>query len=175
MPFSISPTEIFKLLEARVTGRKSTVADYLDGVATEATALAQIWERAAKAVLVGNAQDYPPEQRRHDIFAATSLSANSPRLYRLQEFYRTLTIAIGGKISPELQTDLMDHLARILLQRELTRKSLEDAVPLLANARFFDTQNTPREIQTLLDSVEALHREAAALDVLAKTYRVQNT
>ena len=170
MGLTIDPSKITDLFLQRRSNSRQAVAEYLTKIAEEATALAEIWEDIA--------QELPDKtvDLREGTIATRLRRYNTPNtgpFYRLAIFYESLSSAIGGKVDHDFQESFVSRLGHLLYSRNLTLKEYQelvqkDNVPNL----FLDASTRPDDFLQLDSLVEALHREAAALHVLAATYRV---
>ncbi|EGQ7810896.1 hypothetical protein I6Y99_004964 [Vibrio parahaemolyticus] len=148
--------------------RGKQIADYLDELATEATELAEIWQKVVEdlesnnAISIDNQKvlnrllEIPPEHR-----------MSNARVYnRLERFRRDLSQVLSGS-SSEYTEPLLLSVSSLLISRN--------------NLRFgvgIDSDSIEKEdlpFSSLVDTVQQMHKEAAELHALAKKYRALKT
>lgn len=113
-----------------------------------------------------------------------------PVFTALSYFYEELFDVIGGKLDLKTERTFIDTLARLLADRQLAREVVEWRLSQLPNVRvtvlgdqsrqevvpamlFVDGSIDQADVTSLSTAVLALQKEAAALDVLAKTFRAK--
>lgn len=192
MGFSISPTRVIEILLERKLEKKKETIEYLDSIASDARILADIWhdlyDRLISNDLNSNYRaliekkfnnilyvDVPytmtvAESRKADY----GIAANVRVYCRLCEFYKLLSTALGGHLDTRWIDEILNCIGGIICQRNITKESYKEIISNTKNPFFIDTRNTYDKITNLAKSVEALHAEAAALDVLVKTVKSSN-
>jgi len=169
MGLSLNPLDVFKIFQDKKSKNRELVADYLDSIAKEAANLALVWEEVARKVING---DWAGDRETLSRIDKYQLAQNAPYYYRLSSFYEDISNALEGHISLEKRGNIIDHLGYLLMRRNITKDRYESMVSNLKQTWFIDDSNTIQDFSDLARSVEALHKEAAALDVLAKKFRV---
>jgi|SRR5689334_23429409 len=180
MTFSISPERIIQMLFDNKKEEKEQIATYLDAIASDAKLLSDIWQdiwdksrnRAFSLQIDADNLDKPLRQRIKQFHESDwTLTPNGKIISRLMNFYRHLSSVIGGKVNSDFHNLFSFHLGFLLENREITKQTFDKVVPLINGDLFLDAENSRVKIQEFSQLVEALNREAAALEVLAKTYR----
>jgi len=173
MGLSISPSSFLKLFVDKKHRTKDKVADYLDSIAAEARALAEVWD-----VVVTELANESKAVNVHTDDRLTAIlrefkEPNAPHFCRLRVFYKELRLVTDGKLPAKHQENIASALSNLLFGREVTLKRYQDTVRGLQQSVFVDDESTLDDFQDLAKLCNALHREAAAIEVLAKTVRAQ--
>lgn len=149
--------------------RKEELYNYLDSIAEEAKSLATVWQSVYeslgdKPIKIENNNTWRNE---FDKFSVP----NAPYYARLATFYDYLTVATKGDYSKKHRDNFVSHLSVILYIREATLKEYRNRLKKINSSIIVATDNPIEDIRRLSESVLFLHKEAAALEVLAKTIR----
>jgi hypothetical protein len=89
-------------------------------------------------------------------------------------FYQQITQATEGRLKTEWKESVIDCLGRLLYDREITIKTYRKALNGLKTSIFVEDTNALDDFKDLAKICNALHREAAAIEVLAKTIRTRS-
>jgi hypothetical protein len=170
MGLSINPSSIFKIITDTRYAKIDKLAEYLDAVARDAFALAKVWEETANALIAQERFDVQSKFPR--IRALVGTPPNLPWRSRLDSFYHRMSRTIGGQVSNYTLENIMGALGALLLQRDITVKAYEETIGAVQSTFLLDSTNKPEDFLDLKESIVALYREAAALDAVAKEYRL---
>ena len=178
MELSINPSQILKLLSNKKTKEKEAVFDYLDSIAEEARELVEIWESIVRNASANKARwiyvDFPSIRTSIDLDPLDDpdfTTSNSAMYSRLALYYWHVTPALRGRIKEHWQNSFMLQLSVLIEPRNLTKEAYEKFISGIRDPFFFDKRNSIDDLKEFSQSVLALQREAAALEVLAKTIR----
>ena len=175
---SVNPAsllDILALLLRRKKERKDKVIEYVESIANEAASLAGVSQKLfdelaqGKSITPETHPELADEIHRHSM-------PNAPNYTRLLEFYNWVSAALGDKLDGWHRDSLVDHLARLLRARDLTLQAYRTAESKYVRQPvfFLGSDNETVDVGDLAQSVAALHREAAALHILAKTLRASD-
>jgi hypothetical protein len=179
MAISLNPANLLDILGFLLKRKKESrekVVEYVESIAEEASSLAAVWQKLFDELASGAtvSPDEDPvlagEIRKYS-------QPNAPHYARLMEFYNWASAALGDKLDTYHRASLADHLGALLHARELTLQSYKESYDRLERFRdgqalfFLDSESASIDVRNLAQSVAALHKEAAALHVLAKTLR----
>ncbi len=150
------------------------IADYLDEISTEATNLAMIWQKIVENIIqygsatASNSKNWTglveiPKEHRF---------RNAQPYSRLEEFYRNTSTVLGANHKDNIEP-IIFHIGSIIEKRNLTKIDVERKLKSIRSAAFFDDDNCVLNMQSLEDSVMAIHKEAAALHTYAKSFRAK--
>lgn len=78
-----------------------------------------------------------------------------------------------GKLDNNVRENIMNHLGSLLYKRELTMAAYQRTVDEISKSLFIASDNSLEDFKELSSLSIALHKEAAALDVLAQSFRVR--
>jgi len=173
MGLSFDPANaVFKWLDSR-RQTQLHVATYLDEIATEAAGLARVWQGIVDQ-LIKQKQVNVLENRsaKELVEIPPGQWSNMEPCTRLQAFYAKVSTVLGEKYYNQLDP-VVFHIGSILMKRDLTKQLVEAELSAIKQATFFDDAGDVDSIRTVEDSVVALHKEAAALHVLAKSFRAK--
>jgi len=90
-----------------------------------------------------------------------------PNTHRITPLYKLFEKHCGASRSQ----DLLTSLAIILRKRHVARHHVDKSIAKARRLIFLSDDNTPDDVKTLEDAVQIIEREAAALEVLVKTYK----
>jgi hypothetical protein len=170
MSYLPTPAEVLSFWRSKKTARHDAVATYLQTVAGEAAALASQWN--AYAAAIESELEKPSVSESVAILRLENLGVISfpnPSYSRVVLHYRNLSKAIGDLISQDVHEEAAHALGGVIKARMEVKDLLVRACQILR-----DDGALPVETAAMARvALEALHQEAAALDVLAKTYRVR--
>lgn len=176
MELSLNAENILRFFKERRNQEKREVVEYLEEVAYMAKQLAMIWEDLCKQSLKSALNPFAEIQYQKSVeklYRTMGFSTNATPYYTLINFYHMLSHAVGGKIEGEWMEQLLERMALIILQRNHVRDNYEKTMSGFHRMVFLDSQNTDEDVKQFTRSVDALRREAAALDVLVKTIKVK--
>ncbi len=145
------------------------IAEYLDEIAKEATNIADIWEQSVYEISMHYQVDV------HNINGGKALISAPPpmnqRPYsRLESFYFLVTNILNVDHNDKADP-IVFHIAKILQERNLAKETVEEQLNKITEIHAFDNSNNINTLKSLSESVGAMHKEAAALHVLAKSFR----
>lgn len=169
MGLSVNP---LYLVETFLKGRyrnRDQVADYLDQVAIEAQALADVWDKVISELLCNEV--FVLDRKTEQIIDGYHYDNAGP-FSSLCYFYQQFTTATEGKVSEEWRNTIMNHLGALLRERNITLETYREALLNVKHSAFISPDNASDDFRDLSRLSMALHREAAALGVLAKSFRV---
>jgi hypothetical protein len=165
---TVDPNVLLEVLNQE----KEEAYRFLDGVANDAERLAAIWNELhrelAETLVENDLETLERILEKHDL----SPLANVPHFFRLQGFYRAVEQA-----SEQGRSIGFAQLTMNLLELLDSRGQLGVELDLLVADVFsgertvVDTETLRQKILGMKDLVEALHREAAAIRVLAERTR----
>lgn len=191
MNFSISPEKIVDLLLNRRRVKEEKIGDFLESIAKEARLLADIWQEVWKQV-TEKAIKIKIWKSSHLLYELhpdkVKLLPLSDKIYllhayyfgwaynikpfhRLEAFYLELSNVLGGKVDSEFHNQFHYHLSSLLMKRKLTKKAFEQILVFINECVFLNEENSKVKFEDVTKMIEALHKEASALEVLAKRYR----
>lgn len=178
MGLGLSVDKLLEMFRADRRRSRETIADYLDAVAAQATALASIWRG-----ILSNAHLVQVEEgdglmgafrrvRERDMRRTYPeiFEPNAPAFAMLSMFYREVTLAIGGRIDKPSQEELMADLANMILDRTRALESRNEFIQAAID-RGTSAEEVDRALNHLTTAVESLGEEAAALATLALRWR----
>lgn len=197
MAISVALDRILEQFLGRGKGKRVQIATYLEAVADDAEMLCKVWlealekigktecsssngaiELAHKAPLdldlaLGSLRRQCNLHERKKNFGRKFDIGQGAIHSRLDLQYRGVSVVFDGEVSSHFQASFMQHLAAILLHRRASREMLNSLLPLSDSVVFVDPVNRSERIINLEDAVAALHREAAAVRVLAREFRAR--
>lgn len=174
MGLSLNPANIlFKYIDNKKE-KDIRIAEFLDDIASEATNLAEVWEDCVDRLKTEAHIDV------FDIKSGKSFHAvshpgrymNARPLSRLEEFYRNVSSVLDVKHNEKTDA-VICKIAKIIQQRNIAKNLVEENLKNTKDAIFFDKNNASDSLYTLENSVVAMHKEAAALHVYAKSFRAK--
>lgn len=153
--------------------KNDAIADYLDEIAREASNLAMIWQGVAEKIMSYESTSIEDDEKWRDLISKPQQFVNGMVYSRLDELFRT-TSGVLGKNHNKTMEPIMFHLGSMLKERHLTKEYVEEALSRIKKATFFDVETKIENIQTIEQSVLTLHKESAALNAYAKSFRATN-
>ncbi|ACS84624.1 hypothetical protein [Musicola paradisiaca] len=175
MDISLSLNAIVDSLVYQNKIKREKVGEYLEAVARDAQLLAEIWEKVwwqlhdvelnlsvdiEEKCMEDLAGIFPQLSKKYSHF-------NSRVYGRLEEFYLTLSSAVGGKVNLVFHDNFCFHLASLIH----ARKKSHDYIKFLDSSRFINIEQCNDAIHDGKILIEILYKEANKLDSLAKLYR----
>ena len=166
-----SPIDLVKFWWSKNKDAHNRLSEYLDSIANEAKSLANVWNQIGKRF-----ENILPIQE-HDA-AAVGISLLSeigiitipnPGFYSIVIHYERLSTVIGGKVSEEIQFNLMNCLSRIIIIRQTIMGLLVEACKILQD----DKNIRVDMLDQVKEALYALNNEVASLDFLAKAFKVK--
>jgi len=174
MGISINPASVvFKWLDDRRDAQVRK-ADYLDSIAEVAAELATIWQDVVAKVAFAKTVDVRECKGANSMLVhpPNTTLCNTGTISRLEAFYNRVSDILGKENQSDVDP-IVFHIASIIQKRYLTKALVEAELLGIEMAGFYSSDNTLDAVQTLEGSVLALHREAAALDIFAKSFRAK--
>lgn len=172
MSISLNPQAwIFNYIENKKE-RKVKIADYLDKIASAAFDLAQAWEKVALSILTHGEIDEESGKLLKALIETEELVelTNVGYMSRLSGFYNRISKVLGERYR-ELTDLVVYKIGTILKTRNLTKAKIEVELKNIKSAVFFDDPNEDYTDVSIIESIKILHREAAALYVIAQEFR----
>jgi hypothetical protein len=172
MSLTAPVTTLLQFFLKRKGEERERIADYLDSIAEDAKGLAELWREILKKYNEGIKDPSADEGIDKAITDLGAYSfAQEYRFSKLEAFYEDISKVIGGKGEDELQSGIMGTLGALLQFRNLAKDRVEAKLAHARQKVFLDEENSQAEIRNIESAVLAMQREAASLEVLAKTYR----
>ena len=161
----------FKWIDNKIE-RNKRIADYLDEIATEATNLASIWQSIVERLNSADQVDVFDVPLGKTLISKKpdSWLCNTRPLSRLEHFYFSVSKVLGDS-NRESIDPIVVHIAKITCQRHLTKDLIEKTLSRQHSIIAYDQTNNIESMRELNNSVLAMHKEAAALHVFAKSFR----
>jgi hypothetical protein len=172
MALDISITTVLKYFLESKSAKRERIADYLDKVAADAKGLAEIWREIL--IKYNQGVDDPSGDKKINRKIDELVGIFMRQTYHfssLNQFYYELSDVIGGRTKVEFQDNFMFSLGALLERRNFARREAEKMLAHTKQQIFLNDENTNEDIQNLESVVSAIQKEAAALEVLAKTFR----
>lgn len=178
---SIDPLNLLIHLLGERLKTKEDVADYVESIAEEAASLAKAWSLITedllkqasdlKEISINNPEIDKELVANWKIQMSLRPLMNVTYYHRLQEFYWNASPLSKNKSAVFIKNYIstLGHLLRI---RTASKEIYKRAIENIDQSFFFDSETKATEFQDLSRLVEALHRESAALFVLAKSIRL---
>ncbi len=170
MKFSINPVSIYKIIAKQRGNSKSRVSEYLELIAVEARDLADIWERIGDDIIDKGFASLANSEAMNE-FRNVIRPKNARPYYRLNNFYEQISIVTHGKVDNQLRETFINHLGRLIFQREVTLESYKKMIRKCQVTCFIDESNSHFDFEDFSALAQGLNKEAAALEVLAKTIK----
>jgi hypothetical protein len=179
MAISLNPANVLDILGFLLKRKKESrekVVEYVESIAEEASSLAAVWQKLFDELASGATVSLDKDPALASEIRKYS-QPNAPHYTRLMEFYNWASAALGDKLDTYHRASLADHLGGLLRTRDITLQSYRESYDWLERRRggqalfCLDSASAGVDVRDLAQSVAALHREAAALHVLAKTLR----
>lgn len=165
-------TMVLQFFLKRRGEERERVADYLDSIAADAKEIAEVWRDILKEYNEGTKKPSNDEGIGNAINELRRHSGGQAYLYhKLDAFYEDISQVIGRRSEGELQENIMFRLGSLLKFRKLAKQDVEAVLSNASKQVFLDEKNTESDIRDIQGAVLAIQREAASLEVLAKTYR----
>ena len=175
MKFSIRPDHLIFSWIKNKNEKKLRIADYLDEISSEASELANIWDRIVNVIItdgkIGKNEHLAleqwvelPEQFRY---------VNRRVHTRIEKFYGGVSTVLGNE-NKELMESLLFRIGHIIQQRNLTQKFVEENLNGTKSRLIIEYKKSDKDSKiNLLESVKKLNEEVAELHSLAKEYRAK--
>jgi hypothetical protein len=128
------------------------------------------WDAAIKELLSGKASFKSADGKW--LYSSDQMNSNYGPYFRLQEFYSSFSSAVEGKLDDDWRENIVSHMGELLFSREVTLKKYRQTVHKIQTSTFLDADNSVEAFQDLSTLSMALHKEAAALYVLAQSFRI---
>lgn len=167
MAISISVTDVWKLFDKRKE-KKEAVSKWLDDVASDARALADIWARTCVEL---KAETFNPDR---ELLRTMELHRplNGPYFERLIRFYGSLSTVFQGQTAGVVWVNAVaEELGTILKSRGFALELYEQMLGHVREVYFADGENKLTDLSDLENAARLLNREAAALEVLAANFK----
>lgn len=171
MGLSINPlSPIFKWIDSKKEANLR-IAEYLENIADEAATLAMIWQQIVERIIINKRTNVLDNKKAREFIGTRSLElVNAEQITRLGKFYDKISTVLGDNHNCEVKPAVF-HIGTILLKRDLTKKLVESELATITQTKFYSEQNDLGSIKSMEESVKAIHAEAAALHVYAKSFR----
>jgi hypothetical protein len=164
----IGVSDVWKMFEwlhkerdASRVQRKAAVIEWLEAVNKDLIQLSDLWSR------MSNAGESDAALRGHRIIEGYYFSLQSNAASRLRAFYQSATLVIGGKVEERFQSNFMNALGALLLERDKARCSLDQQ----SNVLLLDSDATAESLRTIRSASAALQNEVASLQVLIANFK----
>jgi|HubBroStandDraft_6_1064221.scaffolds.fasta_scaffold498947_1 hypothetical protein len=167
MAISISVTDVWKLLDRRKEN-KEALSKWLDEVARDARALADIWSKTCVELKAGTFNVDGELLRTMELHRPP----NGSYFQRLILFYASLSSVFQGRTRGIVWVNAVaEELGGILKTRGFAAESYERMLSGVREAYFADSENKLTDLSDLEKAAHLLNREAAALEVLAANFK----
>jgi hypothetical protein len=168
MGLSLNPADIWKMFADGKRKDKEQIADWLDGVAAEARAIADVWATTYQR-LATNKLSRDDEEA---VMFRLGFYQNRAPNQRLMRFYETASTVFGGRTDQKLMDKVVNTIGSVVANRAAAVKIHRDIMRHFDGLRFVvDDTNSPDQMSDFRKSVDVINREAAALEVLARNFR----
>lgn len=167
MSISINVADVWKLFDKRKEN-KEAVSKWLDAVARDARALADIWTRTSTEL---KAETFNLDR---ELLRLMELHRppNGPYFERLIRFYASLSTIFQGRAGGVVWVNaIAEELGGILKTRGFAVETYQRSLSLVREAHFADGENRFSDLTDLERAAHLLNREAAALEVLADNFK----
>ena len=149
---------------------RTELVEHLESIAKDARELAEVWSKIYVELATTGQADLsvtlPVEVR-----AFINGPAQGTIYGRLEAFYKSASKVVGGRMDDEWRTTIFDCLGRLLYERRITKKSYVDALNTVRSKFVLSDTNHGIDWTDFTHAIEALRKEAAALDVLVASYK----
>jgi hypothetical protein len=154
--------------------RNLRVADYLDEIATEATKIAEIWDKILTSLSSEGSLDSESIAILDKLIRKPERQPymNCMPFSKLEMFYQSASTVFGKAKTGDLEYVIF-KISSILQTRKLTVKKVEEELKRIKNAKYFDGSNENKNISQIAESIDLMYKEAAALDVYTKEFRAK--
>lgn len=169
MTLSLNPINAIKIYTENKRYRKEAAAEYLESVAEEASKLAEIWQEIIKEISHSGIYDVP-DYLINNLLMSRIPMCNSCQYWRLEEHYKQVSSVLGRNYNDELNS-IIFHIGSVIEKRNLTKEFVIKELSAIKQAKLFHKENDPSNFNSLHESVDGLHKEAAALHVRAKAFK----
>jgi hypothetical protein len=171
MALSINVADFIKMFLHRGHEDRERLAAFVDQAATSAKELADVWEDAARRVLAVSL--LPTKEQIEQCSHQIHLAINRAVAPKVRGFYENVSSVFGGGTEKEAEQREVAvwSLSRLLAARENANHAYITLLEQVRYRCFFDSDTSPADFTALATAVAALHKEAAALHVLAASIR----
>jgi len=175
LKLSVNPaSSIFKWMDNKREAQLR-IADYLDSIASEATHLASVWQELAEAIIKLNKVD---PQENEKVIELVKLPDGHERMNirpysRLKKFYAASSDVLAEHGNYKEIDPVIFKIGSLLNERNLTKEFVESKLSGIGKQSFYDENSYNDSFNTLKGSVKAMHSEAAALEIFAKSFRAK--
>ena len=165
----VGVSDVWKMFEwanGRKAARKQAVGEWLDAVYNDLEDLAKIWRRLSASL---DAAELDHEVHRAVAVIRRGDDAGSQQWLagRLLRFYEAASTVLRGRREVDMPNNFVQSLGHVLLERRKAREVFDEHF----NGRTIDPTNTELHLRDMTSAADALQREAAALQVLIKTFK----
>lgn len=160
MAISLNPGDIFKIFFERHDKNLAKTVAYMEAVVAAAKHLADVWHRTYQHLA---------EKGSVNLISDGVMGWNISPYRQLEEFYRVTSSVLWKH--PDVNSAFLDGLARLMIQRTITKRAYEEIVKRSAGAFFLDANNPGTNLDNMKNGVEALEREVAALEVVLAHFK----
>jgi len=172
MGITFNPIEAIKTFISNKRDNRKRAGEYLEEIAREASELATIWQVIVGEILKTGIYEVPDDIRKHRMILAQAQCCNISQSSRLGEHYREVSSVLGAEFYDEMDP-IVFHIGRLLRKREITRALVEKQLSSLSSAAINHEENSLQSFANIQESVNALHREASRLHVLAQKFKAK--
>ena len=152
--------------------RKLKESEYLQSIADEARKLAGIWSEIVIEIEEDNQKSIGEILEGKPISYSRIQLCNSDPRHNLEAFYRNISSTLGAKYNDDVNS-IVFHIGNLLTRRNLLKSELEKELSSMKNKVFFDSSNHTINLNSLHELAEALHKEAAALNIRAQEFKLK--
>lgn len=149
--------------------QKLRIADYLDDIALEASYIAKIWDNVLTSLSSNGELDLQTKNQLDDYRLPL---INQAHYARLESFYQRASSVLGSEDKNDLEYILF-RISYILKERNITLEKVQKELSEIKKAKYFDNNNEVKNSLSIAESIELMHKEAAALYVFAKSYKAK--
>jgi len=172
MTLSVNPGDLVRVLTESRRHRKDAIGHYLNEVVDESEKLALIWQEAFTQLAQGSFSLSKLTEDKRMFFLRTYAMKNGLPFSSLRFFYSDITLALGDRLDGNTKENILTHLAKLIMDRDITKAAYIKYVKSLRNASFLDVENDLSDFANLEKSVQAMQKEVASLKVLVARTKV---
>lgn len=156
-------TNVLEFFLKRKGERRERIANYLDSIAADARAIAEIWCEILNKYNEG-IEDPLTDKKIHKSIADLGIYTRGQvyRFYKLDGFYKDISKVIGGtndKIEDALQVSVTHALGSILQHRSLAKHHVDLALARVNRSIFLDETNYHSDVKDIEKAVQAIQKE----------------
>ena len=172
LKLSANIVEAIKVLKDSKRQKHESIDAFLKEIVEEAQILADIWDQIVKSIIEGKEPDLNElDQKGFNKLKYKYGHLNASPYFALQSFYQRLSSALGDKLSPGWIDLIANSIGLMLFQRNLTRQALLESLGVSNRSK--DNIDSRINEDQLLESVDIMKQEAAALKVLRQEFALK--